>query len=91
MQLVGSYFPDQGLNLQPLHWKHKSVNHWTPIASTLKHPGGQGERLGSILPSEALPLHPDYSSEIMKQEWKDSIMERFEIKMLVQILALAVH
>ena len=26
---VGPYFPYQGLNLCPLHWKFRGLNHWT--------------------------------------------------------------
>ena len=33
-QHVGSQFPDQGLNLHPLHWKCR-LNHWTAMDTSL--------------------------------------------------------
>ena len=33
---MGSYFPDQGLNLQPLHWKHRILSTGPPGRSLSK-------------------------------------------------------
>ena len=34
---VGCYFPDQGSNPSPLHYKHRVFNHWTTREVSVLH------------------------------------------------------
>ena len=56
---VGSYFPDRGLNLHRLYWKHWSLNHWATREvphSSLTNPSSPQPAKGNSDPTSPMSL-----------------------------------